>query len=460
MKSCPKCGQQAQDDVQICTQCGHKFDSRQALYRKSTDEDIQTNNIKMRKMVPWAIGFFILILIIILFFLLRNFNSPEAQTKILVNAIENNDKQKVATLLSTKGNKVDSEEAKVYINYIKDEVGLKQFVSDLKNTVHKLNKSKTSVASYIQTRSGQNILRVSKNGTRYIFFDNMSFTAPTKQPIVKPKEKTKYEFKSGGKKKMVIAEANKVTPIGNFIPGTYRIPAMKSTENGDFAGHLKFDFRQSNSETVDVTEDFEEANISVTLKGDTKLNDSSKKVTINDREMAFSSSKTYGPYPQNKDITISASGKAKGKTFTTQTKTIKASDLKYNTEITLNFDSEDIEDYVEKKEKEENSLKNKLIEFFAGYSLANNAAFNQSDFDFVSSYIKKGSSFYDDVKKRVSKGSLMMISSPQIIDAEKHGDKITATVRLINENGKQVDKEYELEQGSQDRLQLIKTSEK
>ncbi len=60
---------------------------------------------------------------------------------------------------------------------------------------------------------------------------------------------------------------------------------------------------------------------------------------------------------QNKDITISASGKAKDKTFTTQTKTIKASDLKYNTEITLNFDSEDIEDYVEKKEKEEKQSK-------------------------------------------------------------------------------------------------------
>lgn len=44
-------------------------------------------------------------------------------------------------------------------------------------------------------------------------------------------------------------------------------------------------------------------------------------------------------------------GKAKDKTFTTQTKTIKASDLKYNTEVTLNFDSEDIDDYVEKKEK-------------------------------------------------------------------------------------------------------------
>ena len=41
---------------------------------------------------------------------------------------------------------------------------------------------------------------------------------------------------------------------------------MKSTENGDFAGHLKFDFRQSNSETVDVTEDFEEANITRNFK--------------------------------------------------------------------------------------------------------------------------------------------------------------------------------------------------
>ena len=53
----------------------------------------------------------------------------------------------------------------------------------------------------------------------------------------------------------------------------------------------------------------------------------------------------------------------------------------------------------------------------------------------------------------------MMISSPQIIDAENMVIRF-ATVRLINENGKQIDKEYELEQGSQDRLQLIKTSEK
>ena len=41
----------------------------------------------------------------------------------------------------------------------------------------------------------------------------MSFTAPTKQPIIKPKEKTKYEFKAGGKSKTVIADAHKIHPL-------------------------------------------------------------------------------------------------------------------------------------------------------------------------------------------------------------------------------------------------------
>ena len=152
-------------------------------------------NLKLRRIVPLGIIFFILILIVILFFLLKNFNSPEAQTKILVNAVDNNDTQKVATVLSTKDNKVDPDEAKEYIKYIKSEVGMKSFKSDIKETVSKLNKNNSSVASYIQTRSGQDVLRISKNGTRYLFFDNMSFTAPTKQPIIKPKEKLSMNSK-------------------------------------------------------------------------------------------------------------------------------------------------------------------------------------------------------------------------------------------------------------------------
>ena len=120
---------------------------------------------------------------------------------------------------------------------------------------------------------------------------------------------------------------------------------------------MNFDFRDSSSETVEASEDFDQAYLNIKLKGASKLSDSSEKVKINDREMSYSNSKEYGPYPKTKDITISATGKAKGRTFKSETKTISADDLKDNTKVTLEFESDKISSYVEKKEKEENSLK-------------------------------------------------------------------------------------------------------
>ena len=185
----------------------------------------------------------------------------------------------------------------------------------------------------------------------------MSFTAPTKQPIIKPKEETKYEFKTGGKRKTVIADAHKNTPLGDFIPGTYHMPAKKITKNGTFNGYLNFDFRESSSETVEASEDFDQTYLNIKLKGASKLSESSEKVKINDREMSYSNSKEYGPYPKTKDITISATGKAKGKKFSSETKTISADDLKNNTTVTLNFESDKINSYVEKKKRREQSQK-------------------------------------------------------------------------------------------------------
>ena len=72
--------------------------------------------------------------------------------------------------------------------------------------------------------------------------------------------------------------------------------------------------------------------------------------------------------------------------------------MKDNTKVTLEFDSDKINSYVEKKEKEENSLKNKLTEFFTGYATAMNSAFNMNDFNFISSYFKKNSSIYTSMK--------------------------------------------------------------
>ena len=81
---------------------------------------------------------------------------------------------------------------------------MKKFARDIKSTVETLNKSDSKEAINLKTRAGNNYLRVSKNGTRLLIFDNMSYTAPTKKAIVKPKLDTEYEFKDGGKRKQLL----------------------------------------------------------------------------------------------------------------------------------------------------------------------------------------------------------------------------------------------------------------
>ena len=67
--------------------------------------------------------------------------------------------------------------------------------------------------------------------------------------------------------------------------------------------------------------------------------------------MKYDASKIYGPYPQNKDISVSATGMVKDKTFTSTSKTIKAKDLGNINSAILDFDEDKISDYVSKKLK-------------------------------------------------------------------------------------------------------------
>lgn len=443
MSTCPKCGQKIDSNLNKCPNCGKKLDNKD---NQINSPQINTSNIRIRKFIPWAIVAFIIVLLIIVFVLVRNYNSPDAQTKILVNAIDNSDSQKVATLLSSKNSHIDSDEASVYIDYIRSEVGMKKFARDIKSTVETLNKSDSKEAINLKTRAGNNYLRVSKNGTRLLIFDNMSYTAPTKKAIVKPKLDTKYEFKDGGKKKTVIADANKTTSLGTYIPGIYSVDAKKETEYGEFSGQLKFDFRYGKSNTVEVNENFNEALLTVKLKGKSDLDKDSLKVEINDKQMKYSSSREYGPYPQTKDVTVSALGKAKGKTFHAETKTIKARDLGNINSATLEFDDEEISDYIEEKEAEENSLKTKLSNFFSNYSFTLNSAISQSDFNLVSTFLKDKSSIYKSIKNNLNQSVAFI--NPQVISASQKGNTINTKVQHLNSSGQYETTNYELREDS------------
>ena len=126
--------------------------------------------------------------------------------------------------------------------------------------------------------------------------------------------------------------------------------------------------------------------------------------------------------------------------------------------MTLNFESDKINSYVEKRKR---SLKNKLTEFFSGYSMAINSAFNMNNFDFISSYFKKNSSIYKQMKNNFANHTTVSMLSPQVLSASRSGDKIKTTIQQIDNSGNFVNKDYELEIDSDNsNMQLTKVMNK
>lgn len=428
--------------------------------RAKKDGDKPETDIQLRRWIPWAIGAFIICLLIILFALLRNFNSPEAQARILTNAISNNDTQKIATVLSTKRNKVGEDEASAYIKYIKKYVGMKQFEKDIKQTIDQLEDDK-AVAQKISDKKGNDVLRVSKNGRRYLIFDNLSFQAPEKKAVLKPKMAATYKFKSNGQQKTVVADTKELVTLGHYIPGEYEVETTRETDKGTFDGTLNFNFNNSNSETVDVTEDFKEAYLDIQLEGASKLKGDSIKVKINGESERYKKDKRFGPYPVNDEITISAKGTAKDKSYTSNTVTLKPESLKATTEVRLKFDGDEIAEYVEKKEKEENSIRAKLSNFFSNYFVTANAATTSKNFDGVSRYLKKDSEAYDKVKRFIESENKKIYNQIEIVEVNTGDDnRHHVTIKATDQTGKQNLIAFDVEDDKDGDFKILKSNDK
>ncbi|EGQ4059214.1 teicoplanin resistance protein VanZ [Staphylococcus pseudintermedius] len=448
MGQCAVCHHEKLPHQSVCPNCQNqilysKTPSPQSPKQRDAAQSSSSNNNKrppsLKKVIPIAIVSFIIILLIILFLLLRNFNSPEAQAKILINAVNNEDNAKVSNLLSSKENKVGRQEASTYIKFVKQEVGIKLFEKEVYDTVDGLN-HETAVASYIKTREGQDVLRISKNGRRYLIFDNLSFLAPTKQAIVKPKEKATFEFDSDGAQKKVVAEAGQSVSLGQFIPGSYAIDTVKTTDRGTYEGQLKFDFVNSKNETIPVTEDFKEAQVKLSLKNVSDLKEI--KVVINDEKIAQNKNDTYGPFPVNQDIKVYAEGEAYDHTFKTNTEVIKKDDVQSENKITVSFDKDEIEKYRQSKEKD---TLNKIKDFFKKYTVSLNEAYESHDFDLISKYLKENTTNYEAMRSNVKGQNQYKFKNPVVIDVSRNADYYAVTVEKEDAQGRTIQSHYLLD---------------
>ncbi|PTH32032.1 teicoplanin resistance protein VanZ [Staphylococcus agnetis] len=455
MKQCPHCNHHQLGEDMRCTYCYHQVSfSKQSLKHTSpklkTREEAEQSakQIKMRQMIPIAIVGFILILLIILFLLLRNYNSPEAQAELLVNAIDNDDASRVSTLLSSKANKVGRKEAATYIQFIKKEIGMRQFEKNVYHTVHQLDKNST-VAKYIKTKDHVDVLRISKNGRRYLIFDNLSFQAPTKQAEVKANLDATYHFEADGRPKNVLAKKGQTVSLGNYIPGDYVIPARKETDRGTFDGKLRFNSKSSQNEVMKVTEDFETAQVDINLKNTAGLNQE-KTVIINGERLPYTSEQGFGPFPVNKDLTIQAEGKSHGKTFKTEEKVIKKNDLKTVNAVTLSFDESEIEEH--NKDQEDNIL-NKIDDFFKSYTGTLDEVNDSHSPKGLSKFVLEDSPFYDNLVSDIKNHRISSIKSSNIMNVSRNGQFYSVIVQNEDNKGRNEQGHYLLK-GNDDAEQL------
>ncbi|UEX90484.1 TcaA second domain-containing protein [Staphylococcus ratti] len=370
MERCPHCQNQRLDGAMRCAKCQHQVSFSKSAYEQSSqrlktreEAEKKAKQLKMKQMIPLGIFVFIIILLMILFLLLRNYNSPEAQANLLINAIDNDDASRVSSLLSSKENKVGRKEATIYIQFIKKEIGTRQFEKEVHKTVDQLDK-KSTVAKYIKTKDGVDVLRISMNGRRYFLFDNLGFQAPTKQAEIKANMDASYTFEVNGRQKNIVVKKGQTVSLGNYIPGEYAIAAQKETDRGTFEGKLRFSSKSSQNETMKVIEDFDSAQVDVNLKNTSGLTEK-KTVIINGERLPYTSEQGFGPFPVNEDLTVQAEGKSHGKTFKTEEKTIKKNDLKTVNSVTLSFDKEEIEEY---NKDQEDTLVNKINDFFKSHT--------------------------------------------------------------------------------------------
>lgn len=435
MKQCPYCHNQL--NKQQCLDCGVQVHfSADPPSKESSQAD---NKKSIKKWIPLMIIGFLSVLLVILFLLLRNFNSPEAQAKILVNAVNNHDTAKVSNLISTKQNKVGRQEAERYITFIKEEMGMTSFEKKVFHQVAQFDDN-SPVSYVVKTDKDQDVLRISKNGRRYLIFDNLSFQAPMKKAVLQTDATASYEFQANESKKKVMGKQGESIDIGQYIPGNYVLDTTKTTSRGTYQGKLKFNTASSDHDTVKVEEDFEEARIKVNLKNDAALEQASRKVQINGETLDLREDGTYGPFPLNKALTITAEGKSKGKSFKATTATIAEGDVKQSNEVTVEFDAQEIEKHNKAKEKD---VKDKITDFIKKYTSARNKAGENNSIVTIKPYLLENTTFYQSLQSSVPKQQQQQ--NPKVTDVNRSQDFYSVTVESETGEGDAVQAHYLLQ---------------
>lgn len=407
---------------------------------------ISNNDKKSKKKWIYIIISAVVVIIIafIIYYLTTN-RSATSQVEEFKKAVEKDNSEKISEMLSTNDQKVTKTEAKHFVTYIKKEENKKRFdveidkiKSDIKN-----DKNEDVDLGHLTDKQGRTILNVKKNGTKMFFLDKVTFEPKYISVYVKGnQDDVDYIYtNSNDKKPHITAKKNKVTKLGDFMVGNYKIDAMKSfknsTVNGDIDGQLYINTDKVNEQKRSIVSDnFEEALFKVNLSNEEKLKDLN--LYINDEETNYKQNKAYGTYPAEESIEVYAKGEINNTVIKTEPEFVYQNKHYSAPYIDLRFNKSEVNKEVSKMKKQ----KSEVSKFMKDYTEALNKAYKEKDFDEVEEYFKEDTEVSKHIKSMVKGNNKSKYKTPDIKCYKDDGNEIKVVIFKEDKKGNKIESKY------------------
>ena len=428
--------------------------------RRTTKEINQERQAKRKKKLRlWLIISIITIIIIavISFLIYWNIDNKSEKGKVneLDNAIQNKNVDKLSEIIKTKGDNLPKSDAKRMINYFnqeKHQSRYKKQINKIKETIDKGTQYDSTLGE-ITDKNGNPIITISKDGVSSFIFKEVAFTPHYQNVYIDGKNNdATYQFKNKGKDSNAVT-SGKLTKIGSFMVGDYKVSANKHFKNPQLdiedsvSGNLHINTDDVNSKgQVIAQEQFPQAWFKVKLENTEKLDDDYN-LYINDERVPYSKTKTYGKYPTDVSLKVRATGTLNSKTIKSNEIDVKSNVDNSTQTVTLKFDDKAIKKQLN-KDKE---IKKEAQSFLEDYTEQLSKSYKSSSFSSLRKYFKDSDSdVAENIKKQVQSDKKNQYSKPKIESYKKSGDEVTIVLKKEDETDKVITSRYTLEYNSDD----------
>lgn len=364
MKFCKHCGNPLNPSHKVCTRCGRpighitqtapKHEVHQPYPPGRYHDGYQFKKPNKPLIVISILVAMITITLIALFFFLKHQLSPEQTVDQISDALKKEDARHLSKLLTSDGKKLDDSEAQAYLRFLKNEGKLSELTQDLKDSLDKMNTSKTK--THTVSINNLAIIQVVKKGKRYGLFNHYEFNIPKYSIDMYAQDDGKINYEYNGKKHTIHLKKSETAHVGTFPLGNYQLEAKKQVGNKTFKENLTILMTPARSI---VKENFKEKRFMIKADNTYKVKDI--RLFINDKDKGkLEEYKTYGPYTSDEKVVVHLEGKVGKHLIKTNREQVKLPEgtEEYKT-ITLSFDPEEINKFDDDDTDSDDSNKDK-----------------------------------------------------------------------------------------------------